>query len=115
MSETNTAVATQEAKETKETKKKGKKAQAAPKAEKPKIKLDKFGSRVGSGQHKINQVLSKKPRSAAEILKLAEVKNGYYHLKRLADQKKILHTEEGYALKPKDLVDSDGEPNTTAS
>lgn len=115
MSDTNTATAPETTESApKASEKKGAQKKGAQE-KKAKVKTDRFGSRVDSVQHKINSVLTKKPATAAAILKKAEVKNGYYHLKRLADAGKIVHTDEGYALPAKEKADGKAEPSVAAS
>jgi len=84
------------------------------KPDKPKRTLsegvDKFGSRIGSNNAKLNAVLTKKPHTVKELVDKAgieakEFKPGdlqlgafYSHLKKLTESGHVKKTEEGYAL-----------------
>lgn len=64
--------------------------------------LDAFGSRVGSGDAKINAVLTDKPKDMKQILKDAGLERTYYgHLKRMVEAGHVEKVKEGYKLKKK--------------
>jgi len=81
------------------------KAKAKPTTAKAKAtggssKLDRFGSRIGSKQAKVNAMLSRKPIRMKEI-KDAVGGTFYSHLSNLIERKKVKKTSEGYALRLK--------------
>jgi len=84
----------------KSTKSKSKTAAAKSKKEDAKdIKLDKFGSRVGTIQAKINSALTKKPKTMGQLLEISGVKNQQNgHLKNLINAGFVKKTEKGYTL-----------------
>ncbi len=62
--------------------------------------LDKFGSRKGTIQARINAVLTKRPKTMQQILDDAEVDNPQSgHLNNLIKAKHIVKSEKGFALK----------------
>ncbi len=62
--------------------------------------LDKFGSRKGTIQARINAILTKRPKTMQQILDDAEVDNPQSgHLNNLIKAKHIVKSEKGFALK----------------
>lgn len=69
------------------------------KAEKKTPGTDKFGSRIGSDNAKINTVLSRKIKPMSQLVEEAGLKRGLYiHLGQLVQKKLVKKTPEGYAL-----------------
>jgi hypothetical protein len=77
-------------------KKEAKKAKPA----KEEAKVDKFGSREGTNNAKINAALTGKPQKMADIVKKAGLEGTYYnHLNKMVEAGHFVKSDEGYALK----------------
>jgi len=74
------------------------KAKAAPKKEK--AKKDKFGAREGSLAAKVNKVITKKPKTMAQIKEAVGTDGTFYnHMKKLIEAGFVEKTDKGYKLK----------------
>jgi hypothetical protein len=96
--EGNVAVATKP-KRTRAPKAEKAEGKAAPKAE---VKLDPYGSKVGSVQARVNATLTARPKSMKQIMEEAGVNSTYYeHLGKLVKKGLVVKTDEGFARAPR--------------
>jgi hypothetical protein len=64
-----------------------------------KVDLDKFGSKKGSTNAKINACLSKKPKKMSQLVKEAKISGTCYtHLSSLIKDRVVKKSDKGYAL-----------------
>ena len=88
-----------EVKKTEKKDKSKKQAKKAVAASKEKKNIDKFGSREGTIQAKINIVLTKKPKTMEMILKDAKIGNQQSgHLRNLIEAGYVIKSDKGFAL-----------------